>query len=204
VSAPSISGPSVRITTKRLVLRCWHPEDAASFKKAVDSSLAHLQPWMEWARAEPSALLAIETRLARMRDEFVDGVDWAYAVLDRHETEVLGGIGLHRRGEPDLLEVGYWLRVGATGHGYATEAAGAMTRIAFDEVGVSRLQIRCDPTNARSAGVPARLGYRHVRTIANETATPDGRPRDTMVWELTRREYARVAARSHAERRVDP
>jgi RimJ/RimL family protein N-acetyltransferase len=181
--------PSPRIVTPRLVIRCWEFGDAALLKHAIDASLDHLQPWMSWAKSEPSELSVIEARLARMRDNFLNGREWAYGILDSSEREVLGGLGLHRRGQPDAMEIGYWLRVDVTGRGYATEAVGAVTRAAFEELGVQRLEIRCDPKNVRSAGVPHRLGYRHTRTLENDTTTPDGRPRDTMVWELTAADY---------------
>ncbi len=183
-------GPSPRVVTRRLVLRCWYPEDANALKAAIDASLGHLQAWMGWARAEPSELAVVEARLARMRDEFEDGLDWSYAMFDRTEKRLLGGLGLHRRAEPDTFEIGYWLRGDATGHGYATEATQALTRVGFNDVGAERLEIRCDPRNARSAAVPARLGYRHTRTIEQEMS-PDGAPRDTMVWELTRPAFGR-------------
>jgi RimJ/RimL family protein N-acetyltransferase len=187
MSSPRI--PSARIVTPRLVVRCWRPEDAPVLKVAVDASLEHLQAWMGWARSEPSELGVIEARLARTRDEFHGGHDWAYGIFDSTEREVLGALGLHRRGQPDALEIGYWLRVDVTGRGYATEAVGAVTRAAFEELGAERLEIRCDPRNVRSAGVPRRLGYRLTRTIPNETTSPDGQLRDTMVWELAITEY---------------
>lgn len=128
--------------------------------------------------------------MARMRDEFYDGRDWSYGVWDSTEREVLGALGLHRRSQPDSLEIGYWLRGDMTGRGYATEAVGALICAAFDELGVQRLEIRCDPRNVRSAAVPHRLGFHHTRTLENDSTTPDGQPRDTMVWELTVAEHA--------------
>jgi RimJ/RimL family protein N-acetyltransferase len=144
---------------------------------------------MSWAMSEPSTLAVIDARLVRMRDDFHEGREWVYGILDSTEREVLGGVGLHPRSQPDALDIGYWLRVDATGRGYATEAASAITRVAFEGLGVPRLEIRCDPRNVRSAAVPRRLGYRHTRTLEKDSTTPDGRPRDTMVWELTADEF---------------
>jgi RimJ/RimL family protein N-acetyltransferase len=181
--------PNSRIVTPRLVLRCWQLDDAALLKSAIDASLHHLQPWMSWARSEPSELAVIASRVAQMRDKFHEGPDWSYGVWDSTEREVLGGLGLHRRSQPDAVEIGYWLRGDMTGQGYATEAVGALTQAAFEDLGVQRVEIRCDPRNVRSAAVPRRLGYRHARTLENDSVTPDGRPRDTMVWELTAVDY---------------
>lgn len=187
--------PSTRIVTPRLVIRCWQLEDAPLLKSAIDASLDHLQAWMSWAKSEPSALAVIEARLARMRDQFYGGPDWSYGLWDLSEREVLGGLGLHRRGQPDALEIGFWLRADMTGRGYATEATRAVTRAAFEDLGIARVEIRCDPRNVRSAAVPRRLGYRHARTLQNDSTTPDGQPRDTMVWELTVADYVARSAR---------
>jgi RimJ/RimL family protein N-acetyltransferase len=52
------SSPAYRIHTRRLVLRCWQPEDAPLLKAAADSSLDHLRPWMPWAHQEPTNIEA--------------------------------------------------------------------------------------------------------------------------------------------------
>jgi hypothetical protein len=53
-----------QILTARLVLLAWRPEDAPHLKRAIDSSLEHLRPWMPWAWDEPSPLEEIAARLA--------------------------------------------------------------------------------------------------------------------------------------------
>lgn len=181
--------PPQRIQTARLVLRGWRPEDAPLLKGAIDASLEHLQSWMRWAMAEPSPLETIAERLAAFADNFAAGRDWGYGLFTPDERSVIGGTGLHPRIGPGGLEIGYWLHVGHTRRGYATEAAAAMTRTGFEMPDVARMEIRCDPRNLDSAAVPKRLGYRHVQTLVNETVTPSGEPRDTMIWQLTRSEF---------------
>lgn len=174
------------IRTPRLVLRRWRTSDAALMKAAIDDNLPHLQAWMPWAQAEPSSLGVIEERIALFEQQFDTGTEWLYAIRSRSSDAVVGGTGLHPRIGPDGLEIGYWLRENATGQGYATEAARALTQVALDQPDIERVQIRCDPRNVASAAIPLRLGYRHIRTIENEAVTPNGTPRDTMVWEITR------------------
>ncbi|WP_437725390.1 GNAT family N-acetyltransferase [Sorangium sp. So ce861] len=177
--------PPACILTARLTLRAWRPEDAPLIRAAIDASLAHLRPWMPWAVNEPSSLEATTALLERFRDDFTAGRDFHYGIFRRDEGEVLGGTGLHPRIGPGAIEIGYWLREGATGRGYATEAVARLTRVALEEVGWSRVEIRCDPRNTASAAVPRRLGYRHVTTLEANALTPAGEPRDTMVWEQT-------------------
>ena len=178
--------PAARIETPRLVLRCKERRDAPLLKAAIDMSLTELRLWMPWALAEPSELPVIEQRIERFREEFHAGVDFAFGIFDPAEREILGGCGLHPRIGDDALEIGYWVRSDVAGRGYATEAAAALTRAAFVDVGVTRVQIRCDPANVASAAVPRKLGYRHMETLIGNASTPGGEPRDTMVWERTR------------------
>jgi RimJ/RimL family protein N-acetyltransferase len=173
------------IPTRRLVLRRWRKPDAPLLKAAIDANLAHLQAWMPWAASEPSELEVIEQRIALFEEQFDSGTEWLFSIRSRATDEVLGATGLHPRIGPDGLEIGYWLRADAMGNGFATEAADALTRVALRQSGIARVQIRCDPKNVASAGIPRRLGYRHLHTIENETLTPSGATRDTMVWEIT-------------------
>lgn len=184
--------PPERILTERLVLRGWKADDAPLLKDAIDSSLEHLQRWMQWAMAEPSSNAVLCERLAGFADDFEAGRDFCYGIFAPDERSVLGGTGLHPRVGPGGLEIGYWIRVGHTNRGYATETALALTRIGLDVPDVERMEIHCDPRNVYSAAVPKRLGYSHVLTRVKDSLTPTGEPRDTMVWRLRRGEFAAV------------
>ena len=143
--------PPARIVTARLTLRAWRPEDAPLMREAIDSSLAHLRPWMTWAVREPLTLEATVSLLERFQDDFAAGRDFHYGIFSRDEREVLGGTGLHPRIGPDAMEIGYWLREAATRRGYVTEAAASLTRVALEDLGLSRVEIHCDPRNVASA-----------------------------------------------------
>ena len=176
------------ISTPRLVLRRWRKTDAAILKATLDANLEHLQRWLPWAMAEPSPLDVLEARLDLFTRQFDAGEEWLFGIWSRPGGDLLGGTGLHARIGEDGLEMGYWLQRQATGRGFMTEAADALTRLALQQPGIERVQIRCDPENAASAGVPRRLGYRQLRTIPNATIKPSGAARDSMVWEITRDE----------------
>ena len=86
-----------------------------------------------------------------------------------------------------------------TRRGFATEASDAAVRMALSLPGVDRVEIRCDPANGASAGVPRRLGFRYVTTLEKNATTPTGEPRDTMVWEMTRAALAAREERAGSE-----
>jgi RimJ/RimL family protein N-acetyltransferase len=186
-----LTHPPDRFRTERLILRRWRIEDAPRLKAALDASVDHLQPWIPWTVAEPAPLPELQARLGRFVADFDAAREWLYGIFPPDEARVLGGIGLYPRAESgrvphdaaDRVEIGYWLCPDVTGRGYATEATRALLATAVVLRGMTRVEIRCDPRNGRSAAVPQRLGFRHTRTITEAPDTTDGKPNDTMVWE---------------------
>lgn len=188
----SIKTPPYRIVTQRTVLRCYSPADAELLDRSVRESLDHLRRWMPWAHAEPVQLQARMERLRAFRGQFDLDQDYVVGIFTPDESRLIGGTGMHPHIGPDALEIGYWVHVDEVGKGYATEAAAALTRAAFEVSGVRRLEIHCDPRNVASAAVPRKLGYTHEATLRARTATETGALRDQMVWSLFREDYPRT------------
>jgi RimJ/RimL family protein N-acetyltransferase len=163
-------------------------------KTAIDQSLEHLRPWMPWAMEEPEELQAKIERLRRWRGMFDLGKDFVYGLFNPEEDVVLGSSGLHTRVGERAREIGYWIHADHINQGLATEAAGALTRIAFEVDAVVRVEIHCDPRNARSAAVPRKLGFAHEATLRERTPDAEGRLQDAMIWSLFRDEYPNSAA----------
>ncbi len=174
-----------RIETERLVIRCYDPRDAALEKDAVDSSLEHLRAWMPWAYNEPQTLEQKTDLLRSFRSGFDTGEAFSYGIFDPAEQEQLGGIGLMPRVGPGGLEIGYWMRASATRKGIATEACAALTRIGFEVCGADRIEIRIDPENEASLGVPRKLGFVEEATLRRRLPSGTGEPlRDVKIFTL--------------------
>jgi RimJ/RimL family protein N-acetyltransferase len=181
-------GPAYRIVTPRLVIRCWSPADASAAKRAIDASLTDLKKWLPWAAAEPQPVQSKIELLRTFRGWFDLGQDFLYGIFDPAEREVLGGTGLHRSVGREAREIGYWIATAHAGRGLATEAVTALCRVGFELDGLDRLEIHCDPDNARSAAIPARLGFVHEATLRRRHLHDRPRPR-TMIFTLLHEEY---------------
>jgi RimJ/RimL family protein N-acetyltransferase len=196
-------GPAYRIETERLVLRCYEPADAPLLNEAVAASVEHLRTWMPWASSSPTTL---PERLAHLRDwraQFDRDESYVYGIFDPGETMVLGSCGLHARVGPNALEIGYWIHVDHVRRGYATEAAAALTRVAFEVNGVDRVEIHCAVGNEPSAGVPRRLSFHHEGTLRRRILDGRGTLVDVRVFTLFSDEYAATPAASVQVRAFD-
>jgi RimJ/RimL family protein N-acetyltransferase len=176
-----------RIETARLVIRCYEPRDAPLLKEAVDSSLEHLQAWMPWALDEPQPLEQKQKLIELFRAAFDAGENFTYGIFDADETKLLGGTGLHPRVGPGGLEIGYWIRAGATRRGIATEASAALTRVGLEVCDADRIEIRIEPRNRASLGVPRKLGFVEEATLRRRLPAGGGGPlRDVTIFTMFR------------------
>lgn len=147
-----------RIESERLVIKHWGDDDAETLTQAIIESYEHLRPWMGWVDIESAQDLS-ETR-ARFWRWFTDwegGGDSFFGIFK--DAVLVGACGLHRRGTPDSLEIGYWIHASHTRLGYATEAAAALTQAALDLPDVGRVEIHHDKANVASGRIPPRIGY---------------------------------------------
>lgn len=178
--------------TERLLLRRLTPADEPAMNAGITASLEHLRPWMPWASHEPLSAVDRLAVVATWEQEWRDGGDLIYGVF--LGDDYIGNIGLHRRGTADLLEIGYWVHVDHTGHGYITEASEALTNMAFEQPGIDRVEIHNDRANVASGAVPRRLGFTLAREVAKEIDAP-GETGVESQWAMTREEWtARTTA----------
>jgi RimJ/RimL family protein N-acetyltransferase len=84
--------------------------------------------------------------------------------------------------------LGYCFTEASWGHGYATEAARALLRWAFDTLDLNRVQAEADTRNIASARVLEKLGFVREGTL-REDCVVNGEVSDSWVFGLLRREW---------------
>ena len=97
--------------------------------------------------------------------------------------------------QPPRASLGYCLFQAAWGSGYATEAAHALLRWAFDALDLNRVQAEADTRNLASARVLEKLGFVREGTL-REDCIVDGDVSDSWVFGLLRRDWQPPEARS--------
>jgi len=173
------------VVGERLCLDVWRADMVEEVRTLVQRSQATLSAFLPWADPMPSReeeAAAQATSEVRWRDGRMAG----WMLLE--DGAIRGMVGLHRRGGPDELEIGYWLDDAATGRGLMSEACTMATDVAFSVDGIDAVEIIHDSANHRSAGVPARLGYRRVAAFTAE-ATARCESGIKVRWRVRRAEW---------------
>lgn len=169
---------------ERVVVRPYRVEDAEALREAVEESREHIRAWLPFADAHQTIEETRDWITHRVADWLLRE-DMGTGIFLREDGAFLGGLGLHPRSwEIGFFEIGYWLRASAEGHGYMREAVSLLIEFAARDLLASRLEIRCDARNARSAGVAERLGFKREGHIRNGLHAPTGGMRDTLIFGL--------------------
>ena len=138
-------------------------------------------PWSDRARAD---------RFVEVCREMAREGTGARVAMDRvSDGAFVGWCGLSQW-NPDYrsASLGYCLTEAAWGQGYATEAAGALLRWAFDTLDLNRVQAETDTRNVASARVLEKLGFVGEGTL-REDCVVNGDVSDSWVYGLLRREW---------------
>ncbi len=177
------------ILTDRLMIRCYNPADAEMLLEAITNSLDNLKKWMPWAQTEPSSLESKRALLKKFEADFIQNIDYTFGLFNKEQDVLIGSAGLHTRIGPRSREIGYWINSAYLNQGYATESTKALVKVGFEHHDIDTIEIHCDPKNIVSQQIPKKLGFDLLNILKHNTTTPDGNPRDTMIWCMTRERY---------------
>ncbi|MCX4526129.1 GNAT family N-acetyltransferase [Streptomyces sp. NBC_01551] len=89
---------------------------------------------------------------------------YSFAVRLAPDGPLVAAVGVHVRGA-ESYEIGYWAVKEHRGRGYMTEAAAAVARWAFTELGAGRLEWRAEVGNDGSRAVAEKAGFRMEGTL---------------------------------------
>jgi RimJ/RimL family protein N-acetyltransferase len=76
-----------------------------------------------------------------------------------------------------------------------TESTAALTRVGFEVCEADRVEIRIEPRNAASQGVPRKLGFVEEATLRRRLPGREGTPlRDVTIFTMFREDFDPAAA----------
>ncbi|CAM3748548.1 GNAT family N-acetyltransferase [Nocardioides zeicaulis] len=149
----TLVAPVWPLRTERLLLRPFQAGDEVAMAEA-------------WADESYASLLLTGTQnpaevaeMVRRRSDPADGM--FVGLVAEHDGEVVGDTILVLQGTGLTEgEIGWTVMPRHAGRGYATEAARAVLRMAFEHYGLRRVVANLDARNDRSAALCERLGMR--------------------------------------------
>jgi RimJ/RimL family protein N-acetyltransferase len=179
--------PDWPLETERLVLRPYEEGDLHDLHRMhSDEEVARYLYNEPRTLEETRALLGRKIAGAELEAEG----DWISAAVVARETgQLVGDLALHWVSEPHKTgEIGFIFDPAQQGRGYATEAARAFLRVAFDEFGFHRVIGRTEARNAASARVLEKLGMRREALLV-ENEWVKGEWQSELVYAMLDREW---------------
>jgi RimJ/RimL family protein N-acetyltransferase len=151
-----------RITTSRLSLRRWQPEDADAALAIYGTS--EVAKWLAPAMTQvpdASAMRALLSRWVAASAELQPPAS-RWAIERRDDRSLIGGAALLPLPPDGIdLEIGWQLTPAAWGHGFGGEAGHAVAHYAFVS-GVDELFAVVRPRNVRGGRTAERIGMQWV------------------------------------------
>ncbi len=142
------------------IVRLITLDDAPALARLARENRDFLAPWEplrgeHWFTADGQC-----EAVAKALAEHARGTGLPYVILD-DSKHVVGRVTLNgiTRGALQSCSVGYWVSRHANGRGLATTALAALVRIAFDDLGLHRVQAEALPHNLASRRVLERNGF---------------------------------------------
>jgi RimJ/RimL family protein N-acetyltransferase len=175
--------PSPLPTDGVIVLRPWSEADVDRSIMGFADPVVQRFSWplqRRYTREDAAAFLAFAQR------EQVAGISLQFAIWraeDPGEMALGGGSVYDIDRAAGRAAVGYWLAGQARGRGYATRATRLAARLAFDALGLARLELTCAPDNLASQAVAHRAGFIREAHLRSHMRFKGGR-RDTLVFGL--------------------
>ncbi len=142
-----------------LELRLLEERHSSIVFALADRERQRLRQWLPWVDATTSEddILAF---IRRALEQFAGNNGFAAGIWE--QGQFVGVIGLHPIDwRNHRVEIGYWLGSEFEGRGIITDACRAVVKHLFVALGLNRVEIHCASANAKSRGVPLRLGFTH-------------------------------------------
>ncbi len=169
-----------------LLLRSFQPDDAPALFKAIDTSRAHLRPWLRWvdATTKPEH---IQQFIQRTQTQLNNQEALELGIfLDK---EIIGGIGMHAWDHfLKKAQVGYWIKKEYEGKGIVYRSLQHFIDFLFEKPGLNKIEIHFMPSNKRSAALAERMGCK-VEGVLRQSYFFNGKLEDLVISGLLKSEW---------------
>lgn len=187
--------------TERLLLRRYRPSsDSAVYWRMLGENQAHLREFLPDNLAGAQGEADIRKVMGWMARQWRRGELFVWGLWERSSGAYVGEVYLANADwSVPCIEVGYFTVGEQGGKGYAAEAARAACGLAFDQLGVRRVELQCAGDNEKSARVAERCGFRLEARLRERWHKKDGIVADKLWFGLLRGEWEKKLTAKYAE-----
>ncbi|MDM4722127.1 GNAT family protein [Micromonospora sp. WMMA1363] len=177
----------ITIPGRIITLRELRPDDAADALAIIGDD--RVTQWLSFdSRDHAAAVAMIEGAVTRA--QLTPRTEYYLAVADA-EDRMIGFARLALTGH-QAAKLGYAINADHWGHGYATDAARAITDYGFHELKLHRLTAAIGPDNAASIAVAKRLGMQYEGRLRDHVYTNHAW-RDSLLYSILAPEWNAAA-----------
>lgn len=171
------------IISQKLVLRLPATEEAQTLSDLISLSPS-LYQWLDWVYPDFSLQDAEKFILAN-RLNWMKETALGFGVYRRTDNKLIGMVSITEfQRIANMACIGYWIGDDFQQKGYGKEALDALIEFCFAKVGLTRLEIICDPDNIPSHLIARKCGAVE-ECLAKNRFVFNGKPRDGLVFSIT-------------------
>lgn len=185
---PVLLDAPMPIETPRLVIRPLQTGDGAALHAAKLETWGQLSTVFQWAAGTPDIDMD-EVYARRAQADYILRKDFNLVGLDRKTGKPVLYAGTHATNlSVGEYQIGYWVRQSEQGRGLAKEAANALVRYTFNQLGANRLVMCHAEGNEASRKIITSLGFGFEGKRRNSLLIAGGKVKDAL-W------YSRIDAK---------
>ncbi|WP_296404961.1 GNAT family protein [Psychrobacter sp.] len=157
------------------------PSVAKDYFAIVSKERDELSKFLPWpSKAHDEAFF--ENYIRQVLHDYADGKAMICAIV--FDNKIVGSIGLNAINH-DLKKanLGYWVSKHYRGKGIATLCTKEFIKICFDEIGLTKIEIKAAVNNVASRAVPERLGF-SLEGIISQSENVNGQLYDHAIYGL--------------------
>ncbi len=169
-----------------LLLRTYHPDDAAALFQVIHNSRTHLRTWMSWVDRTTKPEHSLQFIQQALQDI---NTQQSLTLGIFRNREIIGGIGMHNWDHQlRKAQIGYWIAKDFEGKGIITRSAERLLDFLFQKLNLNKVELHFATGNTRSAAVAKKLGA-VTEGIIRDGCMINGRFEDLVISGILQREW---------------
>jgi ribosomal-protein-serine acetyltransferase len=157
----------------------------------VQQNRSYLSNWLTFVDTMQTISNAKNFVLGSMQRNAQE-IDYAFVI--RHNSEIVGRIGVYKMNANKIGEIGYWLAENAQGKGIILNACVALIDFCFFYLKLNRIEIKCGVGNLKSKSIPEKLKFTK-EGILREAELLNGQFIDLQLYSLLKTDYVNLSTR---------